>query len=436
LSEAAAPNTEILYSPGLRTEVELCAQTKFDGGLRQETFNNPGFTGEPQLSHVQGVTQWAPTFRIGGPTIEHEKSYRWKGRYTATKDGGYLFLLGARSRDIAALYVDKEKVLEHFAMEGSSPKSVTLPLKAGQVVEVRLDYVQRNNEPGAGLGIIASDQLVLPEAQAMAAKADAVIVDIGLNQSYESEGFDRPWKLLPGQNELVEAAIASNPRTIVVLNGGGSMDISAWVDRLPGLLHAWYGGEEGGKALTDIILGKVNPSGKLPISFERRFEDDATFDSYYPKAGTVDVPYTEGIFLGYRHFDRSTVKPLFPFGYGLSYTTFSIRNLSVNAAAHDHVRLTFEVRNTGQRSGDEVAEVYVGEVQPPLPRPVKELKAFQRVHLLPGASEQVSVTLNARAFSYWDTATHAWKRDNGQYRIFVGDSSVSVPLQRTIELAP
>src|SRR5664279_2271461 len=173
--------------------------------------------------------------------------------------------------------------------------------------------------------------------------------------------------------------------------------MSRWIDRVPGLIHAWYPGQEGGTALAQLLFGDYSPSGKLPASFERRREDNPTFGSYYPKNGEKRVPYSEGVFVGYRHFDRSSTKPLFAFGYGLSYTKFDYRNLTITPPGGDLNQpptVSFDVRNTGHRAGMEVAELYVGDSHASVTRPVKELKGFARVNLEPGESKRLSIQLN------------------------------------------
>jgi beta-glucosidase len=241
--------------------------------------------------------------------------------------------------------------------------------------------------------------------------------------------------MLPGQNELIQAVLAANPHTAVVLNSGGGLNIASWVDHVPVLLHAWYGGEEGEHALADVLTGKVNPSGKLPISFERSLTDNPSTKAYYPRANTVDVPYSEGVFVGYRHFDLTSTKALFPFGFGLSYTTFAMDHLSVRDHGGGSVTVDFDVRNTGNVAGDEIAQVYVGEESAPLQRPVKELKGFRRVHLAQRQRTHISIPLDSRSFSYWDTTTHDWKRDTGgRFKVFVGDSSMDLPLESELTL--
>jgi beta-glucosidase len=188
--------------------------------------------------------------------------------------------------------------------------------------------------------------------------------------------------------------------------------------------------------LAQILFGDVNPSGKLPATFERRWEDSAVHDSYYPDTDK-HVRYSEGVFLGYRHFDKAGVKPLFPFGFGLSYTKFSYGNLSVTPESlqgDGPVTVTFDLTNAGDREGAETAEVYVGEAHAALPRPVKELKGFVKADLKPGETKRVSVTLNRRAFSYYDEITKAWKVDPGSFTIGVGPSSQDIELKGQLTL--
>ena len=174
-----------------------------------------------------------------------------------------------------------------------------------------------------------------------------------------------------------------------MVTSGGAVDMVPWLDRVPALFQAWYPGQEGGTALAQMLFGEYSPSGKLPVSFERRWQDNGAHDSYYPRGAEKKVIYAEGLFLGYRHFEKAGVKPLFPFGFGLSYTTFAYKNLSIipgHAAGVQTVSVSFDVTNTGHRAGAEVAEVYVGETHSSVARPVKELKGFQKVRLDAGES--------------------------------------------------
>jgi len=221
-----------------------------------------------------------------------------------------------------------------------------------------------------------------------------------------------------------------------VLSAGGNVDMSRWIDSTPALLDAWYPGEEGGIALARILFGDVSPSGKLPASFERKWEDNATYNSYYDQ-GTKHVAYSEGLFVGYRHFDKSAVKPQFPFGFGMSYTTFSYSNLKITPSdfqGDQPVNVSFDVTNTGQREGAETGEVYVGDAHAKVERPVKELKGFGKVDLKPGETKTITVSLNRRAFSYYDVGKKAWTADPGEFGIMVGSSSAKMELTGKVRL--
>ena len=214
--------------------------------------------------------------------------------------------------------------------------------------------------------------------------------------------------------------------------------MTRWIENVPAILHAWYPGQEGGTALAQILLGDYSPSGKLPASFERRWEDNPAFHSYYPEKGGNRVQYSEGVFLGYRHFDRSEIKPLFAFGYGLSYTTFAYGKLSVTPHAgnlKEPVSVSFDVKNTGHREGAEVAELYVGDSHASVPRPVKELKAFAKISLKPDETKRVTLTLDRRAFSFYDVTKKDWSAEPGDFTILVGGSSDKIQLQGKFTLA-
>jgi beta-glucosidase len=433
--KALGPEVNVTYSPGLMSLNEICAATRFDDGLEQTAYSGGDFADAAQETHVTHLNNWVSNFRIGGGP-GGKKAFRWTGTYTAAEAGDYLVLVAAHGRDSFTLNFDGKTVLGHASSEGVSPQSVVLPLQRGQRVRLQLDYVQQGKANNAGLGIRPVTDLVLPNVAGMARTADMAIINVGMNEAYESEAFDRPWDMLPGQNELVAAVLAANPHSAVVLNSGGGLNIASWVDRVPVLLHAWYGGEEGERALADVLTGRVNPSGKLPISFERLLDDNLSARNYYPKANTVDVPYSEGIFVGYRNFDRASTKALFPFGFGLSYTVFAMDHLSVQDHGGGSVTVDFDVRNTGKVAGDEIAQVYVSEQNAPLARPVKELKGFRRVHLAPREMTHVSIRLDSRSFSYWDTVSHDWKRDvGGHFKVLVGDSSVNLPLESDLTLS-
>ena len=283
---------------------------------------------------------------------------------------------------------------------------------------------------------------LLERAVAAARAADVAIVFAGLNHERhnDTESTDRLSLELPyGQPELIARVAAANPRTIVVLVAGSPVTMDPWLDRVPAVVQAWYAGMEGGHAIAAVLFGDTNPSGRLPCTFPRRLEDTAPHASglarHYPgEAGTVH--YDEGLFVGYRWNDAKAVEPLFPFGFGLSYTTFELGGLKIGAggAAGAVATVECEVTNTGARAGAEVVQLYVEPVAPAVERPVRELKAFAKVALRPGERRTVRLTLAPRAFSYYSPERKAWVADAGEYRIVVGRSSRDLPLRGSFHL--
>jgi beta-glucosidase len=279
-------------------------------------------------------------------------------------------------------------------------------------------------------------------AVAAAKSADVVIYVGGLNhdKGFDCEGADRKDMKLPyGQDELIQKIVAANPKTIVVLEGT-MVEMDAWLDQVPALLQAWYPGMEGGNALARVLFGDVNPSGKLPCTFPKKLSDTpaAAFGaSAYPGTnGTVN--YAEGLLVGYRWYDTKHIEPQFPFGFGLSYTTFKYSNLKLIpfTSTNEVVTAQFDLENTGSRAGAEVAQLYVHEDQPRLMRPEKELKGFKRVFLQPGEKQTVSIPLNQSAFAYYDPAQKGWVAQPDNFEILVGSSSRDLRLHDPFKLNP
>ena len=261
-----------------------------------------------------------------------------------------------------------------------------------------------------------------------------IVYCTGFNSNVEGEGFDRSFRLTGYQEEMIERLSTAGKKMTVVLNAGGGVDMNRWLDKIDALLMAWYPGQEGGTALAEILTGKISPSGKLPISIEKKWEDNPCHDSYYenrPGRECKTVEYREGVFVGYRGYDANGVKPLFPFGFGLSYSSFDYSNLRV-VKENDSWLVSFDLKNTGKKDAAEVAQVYVGCVNPTLPRPLKELKGFEKVFLKHGESRRIQVKLDSDSFSYYDMDQHQFVTVPGSYLVQVGGSSVSLPLKEQI----
>ena len=278
--------------------------------------------------------------------------------------------------------------------------------------------------------------------------ADVVMLSTGTS---DSEGCDRPFALPESEEKNVQRVLSLNPRTVVIVNSGSGIKMTDWSDRAAAILYAWYPGQAGNAGLAEILCGEVNPSGKLPMTIERRFEDSPAFgylkptDPLYTGWGPDNdmaqpirnVEYKEGVFVGYRWYESKAIKPLFAFGHGLSYTTFVYSNLKVAPAEFKpdaRVTIEFTVTNTGTVAGAEVAQLYVRDVEASVPRPLKELKGFSKVELKPGESRVVRIRLTATDFAFWDSATHGWKAEPGEYRILVGGASDRVVLEGTVML--
>jgi len=306
---------------------------------------------------------------------------------------------------------------------------------------------------GGGQAGGAGNNDLITAAVDAAKNADVAIIVAGLYRSQDQEGADRPnMNLPPGQAELISAVTKANPKTIVILNGGSPSVVDPWLPDAAGLMMYWYGGTEGGTALARVLFGDANPSAHLPCTWPKKLSDSPAHASgdanefpgtggrggggrgnMTPETGPQET-YSEGIFVGYRGFDSKKVEPLFPFGYGLSYTTFDISNLQqakVERAAGDKTILTVQatVANTGPREGAQVVQVYVGQNNPSVPRPPRELKGFSKIDLKPGEKGTVTISLDPSAFSYYSVEKHAWIADAGDYTIYAGDSSRNLPLK-------
>jgi len=317
------------------------------------------------------------------------------------------------------------------AMTGGGGSSHVTPLYTVAPVA----GIQNRVRPGVTVNY--DDGSKIAAAVALAQTADVAIVMVG---DSETEGTDDSISLSGTQDELVLQIAAANPRTVVVLKSGTAI-LMPWASSVPAILEAWYPGEEDGNAVAAVLFGEVNPSGKLPLTFPVSLSDlPANTTSQYPGVDG-NASYSEGIFVGYRHFDQSKITPLFPFGFGLSYTTFSFQNLAISPNnftftnnSEQTITVTFSVTNTGAVPGAEVAELYIGIPSAAVPEPPKSLKGFQKLSLQPAETAEVQLVLDKRAFSYWDVAAHAWLVVPGAYQIMVGSSSRDIALQGTITI--
>ena len=257
---------------------------------------------------------------------------------------------------------------------------------------------------------------------------------MGNSAEYEGEGFDHMFELPEYQSQLIQSIAKVNPKTVVTMFGGTGLKMSDWIEQVPVAVHAFYPGQNGGQALAEILYGKVNPSGKLPISIERNIEDNPVFESF-PKFANdnslEEMSYKDDLLLGYRGYEKKGIKPLYPFGYGLSYTTFGYSNIKVTpgvAVGNTPIKVSFDLTNTGKVGGSEVAQLYVGQQNPKVERALKELKGYKKVFLNPGESKRVTIELNDRSLAYYDVDSKQWVVDADSFNLSVGSSAQDIRL--------
>lgn len=403
-------------------------------GLRGEFFANRALTGPAVVATTDAKLDF---FWKGAPSAgvpEDHFSARWTGEFRPTKSERVTFTVSGD--DGYRLFVDDREVLEHWSDHGVSTKQAEMEVEAGRSYALRLEFY--DNSGTAEVKLRYAGYSPAERMQEVAA-ADVVVYCAGFDRTLEGENFDRPFSLPEQQLQEIAGIAALNPNLVVVVNAGGGIDYTAVSDRAAAVLLAWYPGQEGGRAVAEILTGRTNPSGRLPITIERRAEENPVYGNYrenvfrFRNSPMPRVCYAEGLFVGYRGYDRAGIEPMYPFGYGLSYTTFEYGDLEV-VPADGGAQVSFTVKNTGRRAGTETAQIYVGDCKASVVRPVKELKGYERVTLAPGEAKRVTVTLGRDAFAYYDIGRHDFTVEAGEFTIRVGASSRDLKLEETITI--
>ncbi len=480
ISDRLGLKGNVTYDRGISKISVMALQTGFTSaadspmtGVTVDTFDNDHFTGKPvSTRHEQAINSGEATLAnpdfmelfsiIDSATMKAVMNMsgpphfqRWTGYYHAKSAGSHLVFVENQAKFV--LKIDDKAVIDHSDLPRYAVSQATIELSAGphKVVLEELSSPQF----GSGVtrvGIAKEGTLVHPAALELAKRADVVVIAVGFDAESESEGQDREFQLPPGQDELIQQIAAVNPNVIVTDTAGGSIDTSRWLGKVAAFLPTWYSGEEGGTALAKLLFGDATPGGRLPISWESKLTDNPSYAYYYPASGpdfkAEIVRYKDDIFVGYRGYEKSHTKPLFPFGYGLSYTTFKYTNLTVapvepstpivsaglpftSEVPMPLYTVSFDVTNTGQRPGADVAQLYISEASPKIERPAQELKGFSRVQLAPGETKHVTIPLNARSFAWFDEKSKAWHADAGDFAIHISRSSADPQLEGKITLA-
>ena len=442
IKAALDENVEVSYAKGCHTHKFLPAipESLFteNEGFSVDFYDGQEFKGSPiETKILKGNKFWA----MGGfglDIVAQSKrpslSVRFSGTLKPEFSGEFdfeIFSIGP-----SRLLVDDEVLIDNwtsqepgetfFAM-GSAPKRGKIEFKEGQTYSLVIEYKWEGRFPAVQIGMQAPDQHdLMEEATSLAKEADAVILIVGTNSDWETEGNDRTSLELPSnQDELIEKVCNLNKNTIVVLNTGSPCEMP-WVDKANSILQCWFPGQEFGNSLSDVLFGEVNPSGKLPTTFPKNLSDTPAYSTYPGK--DLQMDYEEGLFIGYRWYDREEIEPLFAFGHGLSYTTFDYSNLRAvpPKGTSSVAAFELEITNSGDVFGKEVVQSYVKVSESKIDRPIKELKKFEKVSLEPGESKKITFELTERDLSFWSETNQSWQVEPAEYIFEVGASAIDI----------
>ncbi len=403
-------------------------------GFHAEYFKNKTLTGAPTLVRTDAQIDLDS---IASPAPEMPRnnfSVRWTANLSVQKSGNYR--LAFSGDDGFRVFVDNEQVMDKWSEGAVSTRTKDIQLQAGKSYALRVEFFQAGGGYTARLAWIPPDKRLFEDAIQAAKSSDVAIVCVS-TMGTEGEGNDRPSMDLPDdQDALIRAVAEANHRTIVVLNNGTPVEMSDWLKSVPGLIEAWFPGQEGGGAIAKVLFGEVNPSGRLPDTLAAKRADYPDFENFPGANHTVN--YAEDIYAGYRHFDKEKIQPLFPFGYGLSYTTYKFTDLDLSSStldATESITVRVNVTNSGKRAGEQVAQLYLHDTKPLVDRPVRELKGFAKVALEPGETKTVEFTLKPRDLAYFDVPGHQWKANAGDYDVEIGSSSRDILVKKPLHLS-
>ena len=444
---AAVGEAALIHAPG-------CSSDRFQpvlrGPFKTEFFANTTLSGAPvHLGEMPDAMAFWLENVADGKVKATEFSVRLTGSYTAEASSSHV--AGIRSAGFSRMLIDGVQVAEAweswaagetFFEEGSAEMTGTLDLKEGQTCQVVIEFATKPPKVLAFAGLAAGigrplGAAGIAEAVAAARNADVALVCVGRNADWDGEGADLPHITLPGdQNALIAAVAAVNPRTVVVLQTGGPVEMP-WAGDVAAILQAWYPGQEAGNAVADVLLGHAEPGGRLPQTFPLRWQDNPTRSQdpeIYPGLDGR-VRYGEGVFVGYRHYQAQGIDPLYAFGHGLSYTSFALSECALHGAGTATPSVSLRVTNTGSRAGSEVVQLYVTPTPAPVPRPLRELKAFAKLHLAAGESRTVTLALTRRDFAWFDVVARHWVVSAGRYGVTLARHAGGADWQASVNLA-
>jgi beta-glucosidase len=437
-------NVKVYYASGpamdgdiLPVEIKYIFQKdKTSHGFYSEYFKLEDFEAEPVFTRIDEQVNF--NFGYNAPESEMEAlddgnkyAIRWSGLLKAPETG--TFNLKVQCDGGVRLFVDGKLLFEDMDNKNVKLRTAQVHFIRDHFYDITIEYVSSWGVSEIKFGWDVPGYDPVEEAVAVAKRADVTVLITGLSNHFESESGDLKRFTFPNQDRFINAVVQANPNTVVVMYNGSPYSINEWAKNVPAILEAWYGGQEQGNALANLLFGDENPSGKLPFSIIADSADCPAFAGY--QSSQLISEYSEGIFVGYRYLEKYGITPLFPFGHGLSYTTFEYKDLEADNQNDGSVIISLLVKNSGKRQGSEIVQIYVSDTQSDVSRPVKELKGFKKVTLLPGEETNVSITLDRNAFAYYDETGRQWVVEPGKFKILAGSSTEDVRLERVINLA-
>ncbi len=405
-----------------------------DFGLWGEYFNNTELEGEPVYTSLDRQINFKWGYDVPHPELYRVNdrnlfSVRWTGKLIPPETGNYK--LNIINNDKCRLFIDDQLIIDNRTQNQLKLNSANYYFKREKEYDIRLECFFDEGISEVKFGWEREGEDLISIATYRAKHADVAIVFVGLSNRFESESFTGKGMDLPNQAKLIKEVVKANPNTIIVIETDSPVLIESWIKDVPAVIQAWYPGQESGNAVAEVLFGKYNPSGKLPFSLIRNNNDLPAFDGYMNEGLVGD--YHEEIYVGYRYLDRFKIKPLFPFGHGLSYTTIGIGKLLIRKGKNKNEFIaTIEVRNFGDMAGTEVIQLYVHDPEGKVKRPEKELKGFARVTLEPGEKKVVRIPFNRDVFAYFNEETNQWTVEPGLYDILIGTSAGNIKLKKTI----
>ncbi len=435
--EAKAHNIEVEYLDYYEymPEIIFTDGTKQQKGFHTKLFKNKDLTGSPEKEYIDTKVSHAWLYsRNAEKEPDTNFSMTWSGVLAPTVSDDYSFEVSGD--DGYRLYINDKEVIGEWKSGAYRRTKYSCSLEAGKQYNIRLDYFQGEGDGRINMVWEQQHAKTNPLIEKLN-KADLVVAGFGYFDYIEGENRDRDFGLPYDEERMVNKVIQTKTPIIGVVNGGGNIGMQSWEPKMKGLLWAWYAGQDAGKVIARTLFGSINPSGKLPVTFEKKWEDNPVYLSHFDSDGDKHIAYEEGIFVGYRGYDKLKTQVQYPFGYGLSYTTFNLSDLSVGTPQTDgSVEVTCKLTNTGTKEGAEVVQLYIGKQGGLVERPEKELRQFKKVSLKPGESATVVLKSSKDAFTYYSVNQKRFVTDAGKYNVMVGCSSRDIRLEQQIDIKP